>query len=122
MSLQGSLMKNNLVALAISCCVCGCSLFANESGRRYDYIETRQGSLTPETRAAIIDGKIMRGMTKEEVRASWGDPCWYCRGTRERSWGDVWEYNVFGSGRYSAGSGTYVYFDQAGKVQDWSSP
>jgi hypothetical protein len=98
----------------------GCALFGSDESRRYDYIEGHKGALDPTVRAAIIDGKIMRGMSKEEVRASWGDPCWYCRGTRTASWGETWEYNVFGSGTYGIGNGTYIYFDERGLVREWS--
>lgn len=108
-------MRIALLCLALT----GCALFGGDERRRYDYLETRS-DLRPEVRAAIIDGKIMRGMTKAEVIASWGEPCWYCRGTRKASWGDMWEYNVFGSGTYGIGNGTYVYFDAGDKVTEWS--
>lgn len=110
-----------LLFLSAVIALSGCALFGGgDEGRRYDYIEQRQGQLDPQIRAAIIDGKIMRGMTKEEVRASWGEPCWHCYGTRKASWGDMWEYNVFGSGSYGIGNGTYVYFDAGDRVTQWS--
>lgn len=83
--------------------------------RREDYIAAHP-SLSKEYAQAIREGKIKVGMTKEEVHAAWGPHCWYCHGTRENSWGDVWEYNIFGSGTYGAGKGTYVFFNNAGKV------
>lgn len=77
-------------------------------------------ALAPKVREAIENNKIKIGMTKNQVIASWGNPCWYCYGTRESSWGDTWEYNLFGSGRYSAGSGTYLFFDTLGRLKAWS--
>lgn len=99
----------------------GCALFGGgDEARRNNYVASRGDQIAPTIRGAIVDGKIMRGMTKEEVRASWGDPCGYCYGTRSASWGDTWEYNVFGSGSYGAGNGTYVFFDQSDRVTGWS--
>jgi hypothetical protein len=66
--------------------------------------------------------RLTVGMTKAEVRASLGDPCGTCYGTRHNSWGDTWEYNVFGSSGMGIGSGTIVYFDSSGRVTGWSSP
>lgn len=71
---------------------------------------------------AIRDGKIMKGMTKSQVKAAWGPPCGYCYGTTHSSWGDTWEYNIFGSWAAAAGSGTIVYFNSLGRVTGWSGP
>jgi len=69
---------------------------------------------------AIKDGAIMVGMTKDQVSASWGNPCGWCYGTRKSRWGDTWEYNVFGSSTMGIGNGHYVYF-QNGRVVGWSN-
>ncbi len=98
----------------------GCAMFGGDDSRRQNYVQSRASEIPSSIRGAIIDGNIMRGMTKDEVRASWGDPCGYCYGTKSASWGDTWEYNVFGSGSYGAGNGTYVFFDQADRVTGWS--
>lgn len=68
----------------------------------------------------IINKQISVGMTKKQVIASWGEPCWWCYGTRQSSMGDTWEYNVFGSSAYGAGSGTYLFFDSNGVLKYWS--
>lgn len=68
----------------------------------------------------IINQKISIGMTQEQVIASWGEPCWWCYGTRRSSHGDTWEYNAFGSSVYGAGTGTYLYFDKNGILKYWS--
>lgn len=69
-------------------------------------------------RQDILDGAIVQGMTKADVIASWGNPCWYCVGTTHNSWGDSWEYNIFGSA--APGGGTYVFFNADGIVTGWS--
>lgn len=77
--------------------------------------------LTPESiKSSVKENKITIGMTKEQVVAAWGNPCGYCYGTRENSHGSVWEYNPFGTGRYSIGAGTYLYFGIDGKLRYWT--
>lgn len=105
------IMMVNLALLA------GC---VSDQSRRTDYLAANP-STSPEIAAAIKAGQIKVGMTKDQVQASWGAPCSRCYGTRQASWGDTWEYNTFGSGSYGAGSGTYIYFDRAGKVRSWSN-
>jgi hypothetical protein len=34
--------------------------------------------------------------------------------------GDSWEYNIFGTGSYGIGAGTYLFFDNRGILQYWS--
>lgn len=104
-----------VIALALPI-LAGCVFGANRDSRaayvaENPYMEERIEN-------AILAGKIVEGMTKEEVRASWGQPCSYCIGTRSASWGDTWEYNPFGSARPSAG--TLVFFDASGRVKGWS--
>ena len=77
-------------------------------------------NLSAEMRRIINENKIRVGMTKAQVIASWGSPCGHCYGTRQRSSGDSWEYNIFGSSYMGAGSGTYLYFDNKGILQHWS--
>lgn len=108
-------MRGAVVALLGVCLVFGCIHSAGE--RRARYLAENPG-VRSDIADAVRNGAIKRGMTKDDVRASWGDPCGYCLGTRSSSWGDVWEYNVFGSARPA--SGTYVYFDQRGVVVGWS--
>jgi len=73
-----------------------------------------------EIRKTIAEGKIQVGMTKDQVKASWGPPCGYCYGTKQSSWSDTWEYNPFGTGRYGIGAGTYLFFDSSGQLKAWS--
>lgn len=105
-------------------CVCaaftlltGCGLMQEREARR---AALANPALRPEIRAAIEAKQIRVGMTKQEVIAAWGNPCWWCYGTRQTSSGDVWEYNVFGSSVYGAGSGTYLWFDRTDHLVHWS--
>lgn len=82
---------------------------------RQDHLATAK--ISPANADAIRRSKIKVGMTQDDVRAAWGGPCGYCRGTRKATWGDSWEYNIFGTGRHGIGSGTYVFFDKAGRVR-----
>jgi hypothetical protein len=91
--------------------LCGC---ANKTADREHYLANNQTQHADDIRK----GMITKGMTKDEVRAAWGKPCGHCIGTRSASWGDTWEYNIFGSSR--PGSGTYVYFNPEGRVIGWS--
>lgn len=57
----------------------------------------------------IAQGMINRGMTKEQVRAAWGQPCQECLGTKIYDSGiESWEYQT-----------QVVFFDKAGKVTRW---
>lgn len=78
-------------------------------------------STTPEVRAAVEKRQIRVGMTQKEVIASWGSPCNTCYGTRSATWGDTWEYNLFGNSRHGIGGGTYLFFDRAGRLKNWST-
>lgn len=112
-------MKISLMLIAAGL-LSGCALFGGaDEQRRKDWL-TANASAPQEIQRAVSLGQIMRGMTKAEVTASWGQPCGYCYGTRRNSYGDSWEYNAFGSGSYGAGNGTYVFFDSSGRVTGWS--
>lgn len=76
-------------------------------------------SIPQEYMQAIKENRIMVGMTKRMVIASWGNPCSYCPGTRQTSLGDWWEYNIFGTGSYSYGAGKYLFFDNSGVLKYW---
>lgn len=53
----------------------------------------------------IRDGKVVMGMSKEQVRAAWGRACFSCQGTTKGPWGESWEYST-----------QVVFFDIEGKV------
>lgn len=95
--------------------LCGCVTQQD----RLDWLATHPDT-PPRIAQAVSQGAITQGMTKAQVRASWGTPCGLCYGTTQSSWGDTWEYNPLGYGSYS--TGTIVYFDSAGRVRGWFSP
>jgi hypothetical protein len=96
-----------------------CSKEMEPQARREQYLNM-QASTPAEIASAIRTGALMQGMSKEQVRASWGEPCVKCLGTQQASWGDTWEYNAYGGGTYGIGSGTYVRFDRNGALMSWS--
>jgi len=89
------------------------NLFACESPpvRRSEIIEEH-----PEWNAQMIkiitEGVLIVGMTPDQVRASWGRPCWSCTGTAmDKGWDKwrTWEYQT-----------QIVFFDKNEKVIRWS--
>ncbi|MGH8497657.1 MAG: hypothetical protein ACRERV_02450 [Methylococcales bacterium] len=58
----------------------------------------------------IRDGRLVKGMDQEQVKAAWGRPCWSCTGTTKGNWGEAWEYAT-----------QSVFFDKNGKVTRWES-
>lgn len=108
-------MKCFLVT-ALLLAIAGC---ATDQSRRDQYLQVNPQT-EPRISAAITEGSIVIGMTKEEVIASWGYPCGRCYGTRESSAGDWWEYNPFGSSSYGIGAGTHLRFDNSGRLKYWS--
>lgn len=69
---------------------------------------------------AIINRRIMKGMTEPYVYTAWEPACGICAGTRNSSsWGDVWEHNASGYG--DVRRATFVYFTAGGRVSGWSN-
>jgi len=60
----------------------------------------------------ITEGFLLKGMTADQVHASWGRPCWTCTGTAMddewESWRS-WEYQT-----------QIVFFDKDEKVIRWT--
>lgn len=63
----------------------------------------------PQTVKIIEGGYLQKGMTKEQVKAAWGRPCWTCTGTTSGDWGEAWEYQT-----------QVVFFDKQGRVTRWT--
>lgn len=54
--------------------------------RRYEMI-AEHPEWTPETVKLIEQGFVDKGMTREQVKAAWGRPCYSCAGTvMDQSW------------------------------------
>ncbi len=75
--------------------------------RREEYI-AKHPEWAPKMVELIRAGMIAKGMTKEQVRAAWGRPCWLCQGTTKGPWGSSWEFDT-----------QVVFFDTQGKVTRW---
>lgn len=73
-------------------------------------------SLSLSTKNSIMFNQISTGMTKQQVIASWGEPCWICPGTREHSHGATWQYKSI----FAPGIGQILYFDNSDTLTHWS--
>lgn len=110
------MIKNLIAAMCFLITASGCST-ALEERTRSDVLSKED--LSPEIRRTIMNKKIMVGMTKDQVIASWGKPCSWCYGTRQSSTGDTWEYSKFGSSYIGVRSSTYLYFDNRDVLRYW---
>ncbi len=90
----------------------GCGPGINEQ-RRNTYLASHPG-VDPSTRSLIQDGRVVPGMTKDEVLAAWGSPPSDCPSWRSNLM-EIWDY-CHHPGR------TLVVFDQHGKVSKISMP
>lgn len=98
-------MRYSLFALLFILAACGPTL---ESRKEY----VRQHDRPPEIERSIINEKIQVGMTKQDVRASWGDPdhvneSYYAGGEPQTQW------------CYNSSSMQCVYFEN-GYVDGWN--
>jgi hypothetical protein len=89
-----------LVALLLTAC-------ETAPVRRVDYI-SEHPEWDPKMVKLIKSGMIAKGMTKEQVRATWGRECYTCQGTTSGSWGESLEFTT-----------QVVFFDTAGRVTSW---
>jgi len=96
---------------------CATTNHMGEAMRRPDYLNARP-ELPPETRKAILAGKVFVGMTKEEVIASWRKP--YDINPSVGSWG-VHEQWIYGHYDYYHGyfkTTNYLYLENS-KLTGW---
>lgn len=90
----------------------GCGPGANEQ-RRTDYLAAHPET-NSSTRALIQDGRVVPGMTKDQVLAAWGSPPADCSNYRSNLM-EIWDYC------HHPGH-TLVVFDQHGRVSKLSMP
>lgn len=81
-------MPRITVLLAALAVLAGCATAAQ---RRQQYVEDNPG-LRPAVAAAILEGRVMEGMTADDVRAAWGDPERETRAITEMGQQDTWSY------------------------------
>lgn len=69
--------KINLIILLFVFTTVGCATTAQAKMPSYEsrksYVE-RNSDLLPEIKQAILKGKVIEGMTKDDVLAAWGEP------------------------------------------------
>lgn len=54
-------------------CALNSPLLKPGQSSRQEYVNSHP-ELSPDIKQAILDGKVIKGMTKEDVRISWGQP------------------------------------------------
>lgn len=92
--------------------ISGCGVM--QDAQRQEYIENTK-TLSPTIRTAISNRQVSKGMTKNDVRASWGNPS----EVQNSSWGDTWIYKNY-RGRTLGTRFSFVYFNNNSTVRDWS--
>ncbi|MEE9345066.1 MAG: hypothetical protein V3U88_05610 [Methylococcales bacterium] len=75
--------------------------------RREDYI-AQHPEWDPKMVKLISSGVIVKGMTREQVRAAWSRHCYTCQGTKSGQWGKSLEFIT-----------QVVFFDSDGFVTRW---
>ncbi len=70
--------------------------------RRLDYVEEHPG-LSGEIAQAIMEGRIMKGMNADDVRASWGDPDRETLSVTKGGNQEIWSYDT-PIGRFTDGT------------------
>ncbi len=96
---------NKLIILSLLIVLSGCE---NPAVRR-DKLVAQNPGWDAMTVSLIQEGKISKGMTKDQVRAAWGRHCYSCTGTTKSAHGSSWEYTT-----------QVVFFNLDGKVLRWS--
>ena len=89
-------MKTKLLILCVLLALGGCDFTAairdqEDAIWRTEYLQDRP-DLPADTRASIEAQRVRLGMTKEEVRASWGRPCDTSRHVSANGIIETWEY------------------------------
>jgi hypothetical protein len=112
--------KIMVLVIALALTACG-FLTKMDRDRRTNYVASHP-ELTEKVRDCIFQGKIMFGMTKEEVIASWGEPA--RKNMSAGKWGihDQWVYNrVDRYGIPYTDPMWYLYFEN-GKITSMQGP
>jgi len=94
------------ICLVLLFSVCGCGIHTHQQMRQL-YLDTHKNNpeLSVETIEYILAEKIVLGMTKNQVLASWGQPRY--KNESINSWGTCEQW-VYGNVMYSS---RYLYFE-----------
>jgi len=99
--------KTSLIILLF--CFIFISVGCESNAVRRDEASSQHPEWSDYDKQMIAGGMIRPGMTKDQVRASWGKPCGNCTGTKIHDSGvESWEYQT-----------QVVFFDKNGKVTRW---
>ena len=101
------------MALLILMIFLSCTLPPTAQERRNKYLKSHP-NFSWEVKNDIREGKVSIGMTKEQVRASWGAPDDINKTITEHSYQEQWVYNELRNG--ISFPERYVYFDRSGIV------
>ncbi len=77
-------------------CVTGLLLLqgcVSPQSRRQNFVD-QHPNLAPDVTAAILEGKIAKGMTADAVKASWGTPDQTTISVSDRDMTETWSYNT----------------------------
>ena len=83
--------------------------------RRQTYV-AQHVDLPATTRTCILEGKILLGMSKADVVASWGQPHHINRSAGAWGASEQWVYGT--NGRYGFTPSGFLYFEE-GTLTDW---
>jgi outer membrane protein assembly factor BamE (lipoprotein component of BamABCDE complex) len=101
-----------LFFMIIGCATTSQAKAPNGESRKY-YVETHPG-LSPEIKQAILKGKVIEGMTKQDVLVTWGEPSRLLKYDEpDEEHGEHWYYD---QPFYSFAPTRYVGFDINGIV------
>lgn len=85
---------NIIFAFIILIAISGCAstpLMKPSYSSRQTYVDTHP-HLNTEIKRAILDGRVIKGMTREDVKASWGEPNSINHSTSSKEWDESWSY------------------------------
>jgi outer membrane protein assembly factor BamE (lipoprotein component of BamABCDE complex) len=106
-------MEKRLLSSLILMVFLACNLPPTAQERRSKYL-VNHPNLSGKVKNEIRSGQVSIGMTKEQVRASWGYPDDINKTITEYSYQEQWVYNELRNG--ISLPERYVYFDRSGTV------
>jgi hypothetical protein len=99
-----------LLSIALIACESPRARREDYLSKHSDYIDNNQSHLNNTAQDMIREGYLFKGMTKEQVEATWGSACWSCTGTTKNENGETWEYPT-----------QILYFDKEGLLLRWTA-
>ncbi|MDP8236245.1 MAG: hypothetical protein P9M08_07660 [Candidatus Erginobacter occultus] len=100
-------MNRTTIILTTLLILAGCATTAQ---RRQNYVNDHP-DLSPAIAEAVIEGKIMEGMTTEDVRAAWGEPERETLAVTDGGDQETWSYST-PVGRFNDGTVILIFTNQ----------